>query len=540
MQQKLRLVIAQLNFLVGDIAGNLKKIIASAQKIKMEQQADVVIFPELALSGYPPDDLLLRPDFHAQIKTAIETLKSANLGIDIIFGYPEQTCDGLYNSVMFIGNNQILGNYRKRCLPNYGVFDEKRYFIAGSDNCVIPYKGVNIGLLICEDLWFSEPSIATKQQNAELLIAINASPFDVFKLRERERILKARIDETHLPIIYAHMIGGQDELLFDGRSMVINEHGETTHLAEAFTEDLIIVDLEKNPKPHIIPGKISQKLPDDARAYNALVLATKDYIEKNRFPGALIGLSGGIDSAITLCIAVDAIGADKVHAVIMPSRYTADISVIDAIQIAENLNVKYSTISIEPTFAAFLESLAPEFANTAVNIAEENIQARCRGVLLMALSNKFGKLLLTTGNKSEMAVGYATLYGDMAGGFAPLKDVYKTLVYQLAEYRNSIKPVIPARIIERAPSAELRLDQTDQDSLPPYPVLDEILQRYVEQDQSVNEITAAGFAEPIVHQILQLVDKNEYKRRQAPPGVKITSRAFGRDRRYPITSGFGK
>lgn len=540
MGKKLRFVFGQLNFLVGDIQGNISKIKEAIAKAREEYQADLIIFPELALTGYPPEDLLLREDFHAEIGQAIDYLISEPQGVDIIVGYPEKVGKDIYNTLLLIADNKVLAKYHKQCLPNYGVFDEKRYFTKGTEPCVVNYKGLQLGLIICEDAWFPEPCAKSALAGAQVIITINASPFDVFKLRQREKILKTRVEENNIPIIYAHCVGGQDEVVFDGRSMVINASGEITHLAPIFAEALLPIDLEitDDNKLNIIPGRISPRLSDEARTYQALVTSTHDYIEKNRFQGAIVGLSGGIDSALTLTIAVDAIGRDRVHAVMMPSRYTAEMSTSDAVKLAENLGVKYSIIPIEPAFMAFLDSLANDFAGMPPNVAEENLQARCRGVILMALSNKFGKIVLTTGNKSEMAVGYATLYGDMAGGFAVLKDVYKTLVYRLADYRNQLAPVIPSRIIDRAPSAELRQDQLDQDTLPPYAILDEILQRYVEEDQSINEITAAGLPEEVVRRVLKMVDKNEYKRRQAPPGAKITSRAFGRDRRYPITSGF--
>ena len=540
MSKKLRIAVGQLNFLVGDIQGNLQKIIATAEQARDKLKAELVIFPELALSGYPPEDLLLRTDFHDEIAAAIEHLKNKALGIDMILGYPERVNRKSYNSALFIADNQVIGNYHKQQLPNYGVFDEERYFKKGSEPCVVNYKGISFGIIICEDLWFPEPFANAVKAGAQCMICINASPFDVFKLREREKIMRARINENPIPIIYAHCVGGQDELVFDGRSIVMNEKGEMTHLAPIFKEALFSIDLEYEKKISVIPGEINPRLSDEARTYQALVTATHDYIEKNHFPGALIGLSGGIDSALTLTIAVDAIGKDRVHAILMPSRYTAQYSIDDAKILAENMGVHYSIISIEPAFEAFLKIMQNEFAGTEIDNAEENMQARCRAVILMALSNKFGKLVLTTGNKSEMAVGYATLYGDMAGGFAVLKDVYKTIVYNLANYRNQIQAVIPERIIDRPPSAELRLEQTDQDTLPAYPILDEIIKQYVEQDRSIADIVSTGYNKETVEQVIMMIDKNEYKRRQAPPGVKITTRAFGRDRRYPITSGFGR
>jgi len=400
-------------------------------------------------------------------------------------------------------------------------------------------KGLPIGITICEDVWFPEPVKQSVLAGAKLIISINASPFDMHKLKEREKTLTQRVDEANTSIIYVHNIGGQDEVIFDGRSIVINEKKEFCHYGPVFKEELFAVDMElTDDKPKILGGNAIEKISLEEKTYKALVTATRDYIQKNNFPGALVGLSGGIDSALTVAVAVDAVGAENVHAVMMPSRYTSEMSLEDSRKMAKDLGIQYSEMSIEPSFAVMLESLKEDFADAPADVTEENLQARIRGTLLMSLSNKFGKLVLTTGNKSEMAVGYATLYGDMAGGFAVLKDVYKTLVYDLARYRNTLAEIIPKRIIERAPSAELAEGQVDQDSLPPYEILDKILQRYVERNQGPTAITAAGFDEAVVRKVIQLVDRNEYKRRQAPPGPKITTRAFGRDRRYPITNGF--
>lgn len=539
MSISLKLVIAQLNFFVGDIQGNLQKILEYTELAKQKYNPDMVIFPELALSGYPPEDLLLRDDFHQQIRDAIQILKHKIEGVDILVGYPKRVGEQIFNGACVIRQGQIIADYHKQKLPNYGVFDEKRYFKAGTETCVFPYKGIPIGLIICEDVWYREPAFNAKLQGAKLLLCINASPFDQHKLESREKILKERTQENHLPIVYAHFVGGQDELLFDGRSMVMNQDSVVTHRAPAFEEVLLPIELEYNEKEITVkPGEITERLQPEVLQYRALVNSIKDYVNKNRFSGVLVGLSGGIDSALTLCLAVDALGADKVEAVIMPSRYTASISVEDAELLAKNLKVKSTVLSIEHSFTAFLDTLNPVFNNMESDLTEENLQARIRGTLLMALSNKFGKLVLTTGNKSEMAVGYATLYGDMAGGFAVLKDIYKTQVYQLCEYRNQVSNVIPNRIIERAPSAELRPNQTDQDSLPPYPTLDGILRAYVEQDLTIPQIVALGYDHSVVVDVIKRVDKNEYKRRQAPPGPKMSTRAFGRDRRYPISCGF--
>ncbi len=541
MSNKLRIVIAQINLFVGDIKGNARKIIKMSKKARDEMKADLIVFPELALTGYPPEDLLLRKDFHQQIRQVLDYIKESIEGIDVVLGYPELIVDNLYNSACVIRGGEIIANYHKQKLPNYGVFDEKRYFRRGSNPCVFNVKGLPIGLTICEDVWFPEPIKQSVLAGAKIIVSINASPFDIHKVKKREKVLTQRVEEANTAIIYVHNVGGQDEVVFDGRSIVIDENKKICHFGPVFEEQLIPVDLElTDNKPKIISSNPYEQISIEEKVYKALVTATRDYIEKNDFPGALLGLSGGLDSALTLAIAVDAIGANRVHAVMLPSRFTAQMSIDDSRQMAKIFGIQYSEIQIEPIVDIMLGTLANEFAGVKPNVAEENIQARIRGTLLMALSNKFGKLVLVTGNKSEMAVGYATLYGDMAGGFAVLKDVYKTLVYNLAEYRNSISQVIPKRVIERPPTAELAEGQLDQDSLPPYEILDKILERYVERDQSITEITAAGFDPTTVKKVIRLVDRNEYKRRQAPPGVKITTRAFGRDRRYPITNGFGK
>lgn len=536
---QLRFVIAQLNFSVGDIQGNLEKILSYTKKAQEQYQPDMVIFPELALSGYPPEDLLLRSDFHQQIQNALNILKKEVKGVDILVGYPKKQGDILYNAACVIRDGQILADYHKQKLPNYGVFDEKRYFKPGTETCVFPYKGVPLGLIICEDVWYQEPAFQAHLQGAKLLLCINASPFDSKKLESRGHILKQRTQENHIPIIYAHFVGGQDELLFDGRSMVIDGDSHFTHQAPPFEEILLPVDITyENREVKVLPGQVCQNYEGDTLLYKALVKSIEDYVDKNRFKGVLVGVSGGIDSALTLTLAVDALGAEKVTAVIMPSRYTSEKSLDDAKALIHNLGVKFYTLPIEPAFSVFIDTLKPVFHDKPEDVTEENLQARIRGTLLMSLSNKLGLLVLTTGNKSEMAVGYATLYGDMAGGFAVLKDIYKTEVYRIANYRNSIKPVIPLSIIEREPTAELRFNQKDQDTLPPYPELDAILKLYVEQDKTLEEIVAQGHNRELVLQILRWVDKNEYKRRQAPPGPRMSTRAFGRDRRYPVTSGF--
>ncbi len=456
----------------------------------------------------------------------------------ILVGHPWREGEALYNAASLYEQGQLVARYFKQDLPNYGVFDEKRYFTAATETCVVPFRGHQLGLLICEDLWQPGPALAAKAAGAELLLTINASPYDQEKPWIRRELMAERCDQTGLPLIYLNQVCGQDELIFDGCSKVFNSQGELTHKLAPFAEELALVRFaDGQPVKEREPAAPLEPL---AETYQALVLAVRDYVTKNGFHGAVLGLSGGIDSALTLAIAADAIGADKVQAVMMPFRYTAQMSVEDAKEQAERMGVEFNIISIEPMFEGFMAQLAPLFEGTARDTTEENLQARCRGVLLMALSNKRRRIVLTTGNKSEMAVGYATLYGDMAGGFDVLKDVPKTLVFKLCEYRNSVDYVIPQRVIDRPPSAELAPDQVDQDSLPPYDILDAILKRYVEEDASVADMVAEGFEEAVVRKVIRLVDLNEYKRRQAAVGPRITARNFGKDRRYPITSGFGK
>lgn len=541
MAETLRIAMAQLNMLVGDIEGNAEKVIAAAVRARDELQADVVVFPELTLTGYPPEDLLLRPGLYTRVLAALQRVNLRVRDIDIILGYPHAAAGGVYNAASLLRADMTVATYHKQHLPNYSVFDEKRYFTAGSEPCVVEIKGVPVGLTVCEDIWQPGSVAQATAAGARLIININASPFHIYKEREREQAVRERVAEGGVPVLYVNLIGGQDELVFDGGSFVMDSRGEVTQQAPAFEEGLFLAEFSvAGGKVTPVPGEQAAELDKEASAYRALVLGLRDYIEKNGFPGVVLGLSGGIDSALALAVAVDAIGAERVEAVMMPSRYTADISLADARAEAEALGVDYRVIPIEPAFNVFLDSLKEEFAGTAPDVTEENIQARCRGIMLMAISNKKGKMVLTTGNKSEMAVGYATLYGDMAGGFDVLKDVPKTLVFRLSRYRNTISPVIPERVITRPPSAELAADQKDTDSLPPYEVLDAILEMYVEQDYCAADIIAAGYDEATVRRVVRLVDINEYKRRQAPPGVRITRRAFGRDRRYPITSGFGR
>ncbi|MCB1853154.1 MAG: NAD+ synthase [Gammaproteobacteria bacterium] len=535
----LKISLAQMNFLVGDVAGNTQKVIEIAVQARDEQQAQAVLFPELALTGYPPEDLLLRPELGRRVERALRLLCDQLTGIDVIVGYPIHRDGMLYNAAGVIRDGQLIAEYHKALLPNYSVFDEKRYFESGGEPCVLQINGVPVGITICEDIWYKTPAARAAEQGAKVLLNLNASPFHRGKAPEREQLLQKRAVETDLSIVYLNLVGGQDELVFDGGSFVVASDGRLTQRLPYFTEALGLVEIQTGESRfQPVPAEISAEQGEEEGVYSALVLGVRDYVLKNGFKGAVLGLSGGIDSALTLAIAVDALGAGQVEVVMMPSRYTAEMSNLDAQEEAKRLGVSCRTIPIEPAFNAFLGMLQGEFAGTAVDATEENIQARCRGVILMAISNKKGKILLTTGNKSEMSVGYATLYGDMAGGFAPIKDVPKMLVYRLAEYRNRKGEVIPHRVITREPSAELAPNQKDSDSLPPYPLLDEILQRYVESDQGVDEIVAAGFERELVKRITRLVDRNEYKRRQAPPGVKITQRAFGRDRRYPLTSGF--
>ena len=536
MTEDLRIAIAQTNPVVGDADGNATGMLECCAQARDRLHADLVLFPELALCGYPPEDLLLHRGFARDVSAALERLAAGTQGICAVVGYPEYAGSRIHNSAAFIGDGRILASYRKRVLPNYGVFDEKRYFTPGDTDCVIEVKGVRLGVTICEDLW--EPGVArlTRDAGAQLLLSLNGSPYDTGKLARREVVFRERVAEAGLPVVWVNIAGGQDELIFDGASMVMDARGEVVLRSPSFSESLDSVDIAPGGAPR--PGTIVPPPELVESVWRALVLGIGDYVNKHRFPGVVLGLSGGVDSAVTLALAVDALGADRVRAVMMPSRYTSRISVEDAQAQANLLGVRYDVVPIEPMFRAVLDSLAGVFAGTGPDVTEENIQARCRGIILMAISNKFGSMLLTTGNKSEMAVGYATLYGDMAGGFAPLKDCSKTLVYKLARYRNAISSVIPQRVLERPPSAELHDDQRDTDSLPPYDVLDPILEAFIEEDCSVDQIVERGFDRATVGRILGMVKRNEYKRRQAPPGIRISPRAFGRDWRYPITSAF--
>ncbi|HUO80063.1 MAG TPA: NAD+ synthase [Steroidobacteraceae bacterium] len=538
MSAPLRLLLAQYDLFVGDVDGNAARVLEAAAA-GAAAGVDLVLLPELALAGYPPEDLLFHSGFRRNVQTAVERLCRAAPPVDLVFGYPEYHGRRIYNSAALVRGGRVYANHRKQELPNYKVFDEKRYFAPGQTPTLVDVKGARVALLICEDIWEAGPARAAQADGAEALIVINASPFELNKQRERESVARQRVTDVGVPLVYLHMVGGQDELVFDGNSFVMAADGTVTQRLPAWREATAVVELEhRDGRLTPLPGPVAPELSEEQSVYEALVLGVRDYVDRHRFPGVVMGLSGGVDSALTLAIAVDALGPSRVHAVMMPSRYTSQMSRDDAAGQARALGVRYSEISIEGMFAATLAALAGEFAGREPDTTEENIQSRCRGVLLMAISNKTGAMLLTTGNKSEMAVGYATLYGDMAGGFAPIKDCSKLMVYRLARYRNALGPVIPARVIERAPSAELRPDQKDTDSLPPYEVLDPILEAFIEEDLSVDEIAARGFDRATVGRVLEMVKRNEYKRRQAPPGIRISGRAFGRDWRYPITSGY--
>jgi len=539
----LRIALAQLSTRVGDCQANADRMLELVQRAKDELQARVVVFPELALTGYPPEDLLLRTDFLANCEAAVERIAREAGDMTVVVGAPGHMDGHLQNQALVIKGGRVAARYAKRVLPNYGVFDEKRYFAEGDEPLVFEVDGVPLGITICEDIWHGPPVRETAEQGAKVLLTLNASPYHRHKTAEREHQVAERIAEAGgCPMVYVNLVGGQDELVFDGRSFVATIDGVITRLP-AFSEGLGWVDVD--PQGQVVAHGPNDHWPDhEAEVYQALTMGIRDYVRQNGFGGAVLGLSGGIDSALVMALAVDALGAENVMAVRMPSRYTSDMSLEDAERQCAALGVRCETLPIEPLFEQFQSTLSPLFAGLSEDVTEENLQARTRGVLLMALSNKFGRILLTTGNKSELAVGYATLYGDMAGGFAPLKDVPKTLVYALARYRNTLPALhpgseaVPQRIIDRPPSAELRADQFDSDSLPPYEVLDRIISAFVEDDCSIEEIVAMGIDEQEVRRVVRMILVNEYKRRQAPPGVRISRRAFGRDRRYPITSGF--
>ncbi|PUE15030.1 NAD+ synthase [Limnohabitans sp. MMS-10A-178] len=553
----LQICIAQLNFVVGDMSGNARKIIDAARKA-YGQGARLVLTPELAICGYAAEDLLLRPAFIDACDDALKTVarELAGLkGLHVVVGHPDGggiqsrsvSVSKRFNRASVLCEGQVVASYAKQELPNYQVFDERRYFTPGSESCVFELSGVKMGLLICEDAWFERPAQKAKEAGAQLLLVLNASPFHVGKGLEREVQMGQRVQNCGLPLVYAHLVGGQDEVIFEGRSFALNAKADVVARAPAFQECMptITVDSTAVEGQLNITGTMASgggSWQEDL--WHALVLGIRDYLGKNGFPGALLGLSGGIDSALVLALAVDALGADKIHAVMMPSQYTADISWIDSREMVKRLGVRYDEIAIAPLFEGFKLALADQFKGLAEDTTEENIQARVRGTLLMAMSNKTGAIVLTTGNKSEMATGYCTLYGDMAGGFAVIKDVVKTQVFQLAEWRNHNDPYgtgknpIPERIITRPPSAELRADQKDQDSLPPYEVLDAIVQRYMENDEGIQALVADGFDQADVEKVTRLIKLNEYKRRQSPVGIRVTHRSFGKDWRYPITNRF--
>lgn len=555
----LKLAIAQLNFVVGDLTGNARKIVDAARSA-YQQGARLLLTPELSICGYAAEDMFLRPAFVAACDDAVQAVASELADLDgmvVVVGHPtggslrskSVAVQLRHNAASVVSEGRILETYAKRELPNYQVFDERRYFTPGEGVCVFEAGGVSVGLLICEDAWFDTPARLAKEAGAEVLAVINASPFHVGKEGERVARMAERAQAVNLPLVYAHLVGGQDEVVFDGASFALQAEGSRALQADSFKEQLVFAQMERTAGAvRFVADDTAAAAPRDAEAqlWDALVLGVRDYIGKNGFPGAILGLSGGIDSALVLAIAVDALGKDKVRAVMMPSPYTADISWIDAREMARRLGVRYDEISIKHTFESYLSVLADEFKGLREDTTEENLQARIRGTLLMALSNKFGSIVLTTGNKSEMATGYCTLYGDMAGGFAVIKDLLKTTVFALARWRNAHDPCgtgrepIPERIITRPPSAELRPDQTDQDSLPPYDILDGILARYMEDDEGIDEIIAAGYDRAVVERVARLIKVNEYKRRQAPVGIRVTHRSFGKDWRYPITSKFNE
>ncbi|MEE4216025.1 MAG: NAD+ synthase [Xanthomonadales bacterium] len=560
----LRIALAQYDFLVGDIQGNLDKALGLVG-VARESGADLLLFPEMALSGYPPEDLLLRPGFLESCHEAMERFAAGVSGIDVVFGHPWAEQGRRYNAVSWIRDGRVLGRYFKKHLPNYLVFDEHRYFSEGGEPLVVDIKGVRVGVIICEDAWEAGPAVRAKEAGAELLLIPNASPYRDNKQQDRLALFADRFAETGLPVVYCNLVGGQDELVFDGRSMLMDSRGEISEPGPLCEEALLLADynhggtlawlssgsgFSRDEKGYVKDRFSDPERPIAAKAaptgtsaspaeiYKVIVTGLRDYVRKNGFSDVVFGLSGGIDSSLVLALAVDALGPDHVHTVMMPSRHTSGLSIELAQEQALQLGVDHRCISIEPAYEAFLTLLGPSFAGVDEDVTEENLQARARGNLIMALSNKFGWLPITTSNKSELAVGYCTIYGDMCGGFGPLLDCSKMRVYELSRYRNTLSAAIPENVINRPPSAELRPDQQDQDSLPPYDVLDQVLQRYVEQDWSVEDIIADGFDAQMVHRIARLVLINEYKRRQGPPGVRITHRAFGRDRRYPITSGW--
>ena len=569
-----RLALAQLNVTVGDLEGNTRKILERIDEAR-SVQADLVAFPELAVPGYPPEDLVFKRQFVQDNLACMRRISESSQGIGVVFGFLDADSD-VYNAAAVAYDGELVGVYHKMYLPNYGVFDEERYFKAGSECPVFVINGTPVGVNVCEDIWYTVgPTVVQRATGAEVIVNINGSPFHAGKRAFRKKMLATRASENELFIAYVNLVGGQDELVFDGASMVFDPAGELIAQGSQFEEDFVITDLEveavtrsrkRGPHPgeeHAnyirevgeakvvrvsgfaenssrppVSGSEPRVYDEVGEVYAALVIGTRDYVEKCGFDKVLVALSGGIDSSLVATVAVDALGSQNVLGVAMPSRYSSEGSILDAVELAENLGIELRTVPIEDAHSAYLNILEPHFKGTEPGLAEENMQARIRGTLIMALSNKFGWLVLTTGNKSELATGYATLYGDMSGGFAVIKDVPKTLVYRLAEYRNSLgpRPVIPPSVLQKPPSAELRPDQKDEDSLPPYSVLDPILKAYVEEDRTFEEIVRSGFDAATVKQVIGLVDRSEYKRRQAPPGIKITPRNFGRDRRMPIAN----
>lgn len=540
MSQSLSISLVQQQFPIGAVRQNVLRVI----ELATAAATDVVVFPELTLTGYPPEDLLFRTDLLNLVEEGLLDIQAAKYPGVLVIGHPWRQDGLLYNAASVIENGELIGRYFKQELPNYGVFDEKRYFTPGSaeHSCVFTVKNQSFAVLICEDVWHGHPAAAAKAAGADWALVLNASPYETGKIKQRQHLLSTLAQRLHLGFVYVNQAQGQDELVFDGSSMLVDPSGSLVLQAPAFVRDIYRAELHKSSADVSASHQLTLPAPSsfEAEVYQALVMATRDYIQQNGFPGAVLGLSGGIDSALTLAIAVDAIGADKVQALMLPFRYTSSMSVEDATEQANAMGVRFDVVSIEPMYDSYMQQLTPLFGGKTVDTTEENLQARLRGVLLMAMSNKTGKMLLTTGNKSEVAVGYCTLYGDMCGGFAVIKDVPKTLVFRLAQYRNTVSPVIPQRVIDRPPSAELAPGQTDQDNLPPYDELDAIIEAYVEQDKSLLEITAMGYAEATVKRVLNLIDLNEYKRRQSAVGPKITSRNFGKDRRYPITSAMRK
>lgn len=527
----MKIAIAQINCILGDLAGNTAKILDYAERAK-SLGATLLLTPELSLCGYPPEDLLLRDGFYKACDIALNNLVQQVEGISVVVGHPHEVGEKRYNAASVFRNGRILATYHKRELPNYSVFDEERYFTRGVAPCVFELEGVKFALNICADIWQEHAAQRALNAGAQILLVLNASPYHLDKQQSRYEAIRDRTSEIRLPVVYANMVGGQDELVFDGASFAMSADGHLTHQFSSFEESLGLLEIQAGK---LVDGEKVPALKEEDSIYRALCLGVRDYIGKNHFPGVLLGLSGGIDSALTLAVAVDALGADKVRTIMMPSPYTAQMSIDDAREMAKILGVQYDELDIQPAFTALLNTLDPLFHGLPADTTEENLQARIRGTLLMALSNKTGSLVLTTGNKSEMTVGYCTLYGDMAGGFAVLKDVSKTWVYRLSNYRNTLGRVIPERIITRPPSAELKPDQTDQDSLPPYDTLDAIMAFYVEKNLTLAEIVAHGYAEADVRRVVKLIRINEYKRRQSPVGVRITDRGFGKDWRYPIT-----